>query len=82
MKSTVSHSAVRVYEMRAIIQSQQKGVSVETSETPLDLPLIHYTYGWLYNFAVAITMSIRGNEGTDFCLVIVAQCLVCWFAGH
>ena len=22
--------------------------------------------------------NIRGNEGTDFCLMIVAQCLVCW----
>ena len=29
-----------------------------------------------------IIAAIRGNEGTDFCLVIVAQCLVCWFAGH
>ena len=28
------------------------------------------------------TAAIRGNEGTDFCLVIVAQCVVCWFAGH
>ena len=28
------------------------------------------------------TAVIRGNEGTDFCLVIVAQCLVCWFSGH
>ena len=27
------------------------------------------------------TAAIRGNEGTDFCLVIVAQCLVCWCAG-
>ena len=24
------------------------------------------------------TAAIRGNEGTDFCLVIWAQCLVCW----
>ena len=33
-------------------------------------------------FYVEYLAVIRGNEGTNFCLVIVAQCLVCWFAGH
>ena len=32
------------------------------------------------NFRPESNPAIRGNEGMDFCLVIVAQCLV-WCAG-
>ena len=63
MKSTVSQLRARVREM---IHSLQKGVSVETSETPLDPPLDGIGCGRMWLGGVGwVRLGRMGKTGQD-----------------